>query len=82
MPEEKIVQRYWRTLELLTEAVSQADRAVLFDNTYRPSDEAAVRLSAFCELTRAAGGFTRKFSSNARMPRWGALVLSEIPEPV
>jgi len=34
VPEDKIVERYQRSLSLLKDAVALSDRAYLFDNTY------------------------------------------------
>ena len=33
VPEDKIVARYYRSLELLSEALTHADRAYIFDNS-------------------------------------------------
>jgi predicted ABC-type ATPase len=52
VPEERIVARYHRALALLPAAMAAADRVVLFDNSYRPARNRAVRLRAFYEASR------------------------------
>lgn len=54
VPPDRIVQRYGRCLKLLPSALEQCDRAVLFDNSYRPTatDAGAPMLRAFCEVIR------------------------------
>ncbi|WP_339507525.1 zeta toxin family protein [Pseudomonas sp. RL_35y_Pfl2_P42] len=47
VPPEKIKARYWRSLELLSEAILTSNRAYIFDN----SDEGSERLTQIAEIT-------------------------------
>ena len=69
VPENKIRERYQRSLALLPEAVRAADRAYLFDN----STESHVLLA------EAAGGkFAAVHVSDGEMPSWFRRLRSEI----
>jgi predicted ABC-type ATPase len=54
VPEDRIVKRYKRAMDLLPDAIRQCDRAVLFDNSYRAPDDGEPRLVPSCELVRMA----------------------------
>ncbi|WP_231990994.1 zeta toxin family protein [Pseudomonas sp. B10] len=47
VPAEKIEARYWRSLELLSEAILASNRAYIFDN----SDEGSEDLTQIAEIT-------------------------------
>ena len=61
VPEEKIRERYRRSLELLPQAVKETDRAFLFDNS-------ASRHVLLAEIT--AGKITAMHADEADMPNW------------
>lgn len=50
VPEDRIVARYGRCLELLPAALPHCDRAVLFDNSYRATEGGRVVMRPFCEV--------------------------------
>lgn len=50
VPEDRIVTRYRRCLELLPAALPHCDRAVLFDNSYRATEGGRVMMRPFCEV--------------------------------
>jgi hypothetical protein len=52
VPEDKIPQRYYRSLRLLTLAVHEVDRIVLYDNSslLRHTAEGDVAGRAFCDI--------------------------------
>jgi hypothetical protein len=82
VPTDKIVERYQRCLALLPDALDQCDRAVLFDNSYRRTDDLsdAPMLNLFCEVVREARALVFRLPSGERLydgspdigdvPRW------------
>lgn len=76
VPEDRIRDRYVKTIDLLPSALRQCDRAVLFDNTYRSSQDAHVVMTPFCEVVREADGLHylgsngKPLRSKAHLPRW------------
>jgi len=73
VPEDRIVARYGRTMALLPDAIAQCDRVVLFDNSYRESPNAPVKLVPFLELIREGDALVEKIVSE-NPPRWWAKV--------
>ena len=59
VPEDKIVERYERSLALLTDAIALSDRAYLFDNTY---SGASLKL----EISQGAEVFPKE----PQLPEW------------
>lgn len=54
VPEDRIVERYGRTMSLLPDAIAQCDRAVLFDNSYRLRNDEGPIFQPYLELLRKA----------------------------
>lgn len=76
VPEDRIRDRYVKTIGLLPSALRQCDRAVLFDNTYRSSQASHVAMTPFCEVVREAdrlqylGPNGKPLRSKGQLPRW------------
>ena len=71
VPEQKIIERYYRSMDLLMQAIECCDRAYLFDNS---SD--GIQASFLAEIEAAE---TLKMNAAvSKLPRWFAeRVLSE-----
>lgn len=63
VPEDKIVSRYHRSLELLMEAIKHSNRAYIFDNSTASADR---KLAWVAEIT---DGQSMELKTD-RMPRW------------
>jgi predicted ABC-type ATPase len=55
VPPDRIIARYNRTMDLLPDAIRNADRVVLFDNSYRFESSGMVRLTPFAEIVLKGG---------------------------
>jgi len=76
VPADRVVARYYRSLELLPYAIKAADRAVLFDNSqHNESSDNLLRIVA--EIRQASHG---KFTFNLRgeLPAWCKPALAEL----
>ena len=79
VPEERIVERYKRTLALLPEAIAACDRAVLYDNTYRASGESPVIMTPFCAFDRQLGLLRRQLLMEPDdVPHWAREVVQAL----
>lgn len=76
VPEDRIRARYVRTLALLPAALGEADRAVLFDNSYRTSFRKPVILRPFLELRR--DGERAHLKLAPPIPKWAAPALAAL----
>ena len=73
MPDEKIEERYYKSLGLLMEAIRHTNRAYVFDNS---TDNAAGRHTWLAEIT---DGRTLELKTD-QMPAWfKRAVLDKIP---
>jgi len=72
VPEDRIVARYARTMALLPDAVEQADRVVLFDNSTRAEARGPVILRPFLMFDAASPAAVR---IEHPVPAWGGPVL-------
>lgn len=68
VPEDRIRNRYTRALGLLIQAMAEADRVVLFDNSYRASAGQQVVLTPFLEQLRNEGVVTTNV--HPPVPEW------------
>lgn len=77
VPEDRIVQRYHRCLELLPSAIRASDTAVLSDSTRQASDGGA-SMRAICRLARLDGGaivIADRTLDGGPIPEWVARAL-------
>jgi len=72
--EEKIRSRYARAMTYLPAAIAEADRSVLFDNSYSPAPGEPVILRPILEVRRSSEA---QFVLQPRppLPAWGERVL-------
>ncbi|SDU55951.1 MULTISPECIES: zeta toxin family protein [Pseudomonas fluorescens group] len=71
VPAEKIEARYWRSLELLSEAILTSNRAYIFDN----SDEGSEGLTQIAEIT---DGELIEIKSDTQPPWFKQFVLDKL----
>lgn len=71
VPAEKIEARYWRSLELLSEAILASNRAYIFDN----SDEGSEGLTQIAEIT---DGELIEIKSDTQPPWFKQFVLDKL----
>jgi predicted ABC-type ATPase len=71
VPPEKIEARYWRSLELLSEAILTSNRAYIFDN----SDEGSESLTQIAEIT---DGELIEIKSDTQPPWFKSFVLDKL----
>ena len=77
VPEDRILARYHRTLELLPRAINASDRAVLFDNSVdRNTDIAATMRPVLSFERNAQGVIIADFQD--RVPHWANRALAKL----
>lgn len=90
VPEDRIILRYQRCLDLLPAAIRECDRLVMFDNSYRRKALLPVVLVPFCDVRRvsrrAKKSVFRYFGSDGELlfpeaagslPRWSRAILTD-----
>lgn len=86
VPEDRIVPRYERCMELLPQAIALCDRAVLFDNSYRVTEASRVMMQPFCQIKRTAHGDLHFYATDrelmrrqheAALPRWSRGLITD-----
>lgn|GEM_PF-3592820 len=77
MPEDRIRNRYERTLRFLPAAIAQADRTVLFDNSVRRAPDSPVIMRWFVEIVRRSEDEV-VIQRQPPIPKWGARLIAAL----